>query len=97
MNQSFDADYSAIADGQLDQIEASGDAKLYNAILDVCELVFSTPNAARQRSTAITTHEGIRMVLAVRGHHPYKVFWSLERPRIEAVFPYEPRYEPPPE
>ena len=95
MSDEVDADYSEIADTQLDQIEASGDPKLYNAILGVCDLVFSDPAMARRLSTAITTSVGIRMRLAVPGNHPYKVFWSLEGPRIEAVFPYEPRFELP--
>lgn len=95
MSGGLDADYSEVADAQLDRIEASGDAKLYNAVLDVCEMVFDNPGLARQVSTAITTSEGIRMRLAVPGHFPFKVFWSLEGPRIEAVFPYEPSFEPP--
>ena len=28
------------------------------------------------------------MVLSVPGFPPYKVFWSTELPRVEAVFPY---------
>lgn len=88
-------DYSEIADSQLDAIEASGDAKLYNAILGICELIFNSPDLARQSSTAITTHDGVRMMLAVPRHPPYKVFWSLEGPRIEAVFPYDKRWEVP--
>jgi hypothetical protein len=92
LSDDVQADYSQIADAQLDQIEASGDSGLYNAILDICELVFTDPDAARRLSTAITTTEGIRMRLPVSGHYPYKVFWSLEVPRVEAVFPYEPRF-----
>jgi hypothetical protein len=88
-------DYSQIADSQLDAIEAGGDAKLYNAILDACQLVFSNPDLARQTSTAISTEQGVRMALAVRGHHPYKVFWDLSGPRIEAVFPYDSKWELP--
>jgi len=95
VTESFKADYSEIADHQLDAIEASGDAKLYNAILDVCQAIFDDPDAARRSSTAITTAVGIRMRLPVPGNFPYKVFWSLEGPRIEAVFPYEPRFELP--
>jgi hypothetical protein len=61
---------------------------LYEAILDVCEFVLAHPGRAQSRSSALTTAEGVRFRLAVPGHHPYKVFWSSDGPRIEAVFPY---------
>jgi hypothetical protein len=80
--------YSRVADEQLDALEAGPDVELYNAVLDACELVFRAPSLAQQRSTAITTHEGVRFRLPVAGHPPYKVFWSSEGPRIEAVFPH---------
>jgi hypothetical protein len=92
--EEFDGDYSEIADAQLDKIEASGDIELYNAILEVCHDIFDDPSLARHMSTAITTDVGIRMRLPVPGKAPYKVFWNLQGPRIEAVFPYEPRYDP---
>ena len=97
MTGAAENDYSEIADNQLGQIEASGDAKLYNAILDVCEIIFSGPDEARRLSTAITTDVGIRRRLPVPGNHPYKVFWSLDGSRIEAVFPCDPRFQLPPE
>jgi hypothetical protein len=80
--------YSKVADAQLDVLERTPDVELYNAVLDACELVFRAPGLAQQRSTAITTREGGRLRLPVAGHPPYKVFWSSEGPRIEAVFPH---------
>lgn len=85
---SADGDYSQVADKQLDSPEAGPDADLYNAVLDACEVIFRLPAQAQARSTAITTTEGIRFRLPVAGHPPYKVFWSSEGPRIEAVFPH---------
>ena len=80
--------YSRVADEQLDALEAAPDAALYNAVLDACELVFRAPSLVRERSTAITTKDGVRLRLPVAGHPPYKVFWSSDGPRIEAVFPH---------
>ncbi len=82
---SADGAYSQVADTQLDTLEAGSDADLYNAVLDACELILHLPAQAQARSTAITTTEGIRFRLPVAGHPPYKVFWSSEGPRIEAV------------
>ena len=81
-------DYSVVADGQLDELEAGPDADLYNAVLDACELIFRAPELAQGRSPAITTPDGVRLRLPVSGHPPYKVFWSSQGPRIEAVFPH---------
>ena len=80
--------YSAVADAQLDQFEEGPEAELYDAIIDACELVFRFPGKARSLSTAISTVEGILFRLPVAGHPPYKMFWSSEGPRIEAVFPH---------
>ena len=80
--------YSQVANKQLDSLEAGSDADLYNAVLDACELIFRLPAQAQARSTAITTAVGIRFRLPVAGHPPYKVFWSSDGPRIEAVFPH---------
>jgi len=80
--------YSQVANKQLDSLEAGSDVDLYNAVLDACELIFRLPAQAQARSTAITTAEGIRLRLPVAGHPPYKVFWSSDGPRIEAVFPH---------
>jgi hypothetical protein len=83
-----EGDYSAVADAQLEALERKADARLYDAVLDACELVFEHPARAQALSTAITTAEGIRFRLPVLGHPPYKVFWSAAGPRIEAVFPH---------
>ena len=80
--------YSEVANAQLDEIENGGDPDPYDALLDVCEFVHAHPGQAQSRSSALTTSEGVRFRLAVPGHHPYKVFWSSDGPRIEAVFPY---------
>lgn len=83
-----EGDYSEIADSQLDALEAGPDVDLYNAILDACELIFRMPGQAQPLSTAITTGDGILMRLPIAGHARYKVFWSTDGPRIEAVFPH---------
>lgn len=83
-----EGEYSAIADGQLDALELSNPA-LYNDILTICEFVFTNPGRAQSMSAAIRAEHGIVFRLAVPGRHPYKVFWSADGPRIEAVFPYE--------
>lgn len=85
---SVEGGYSEIADAQLDTLERGPDAELYNSVLDTIELIFRLPGEAQSLSTAITTSEGIRMRLPVIGHPPYKVFWSTDGPRIEAVFPH---------
>lgn len=85
---SEDGAYSEVADIQLDTLEAGPDAELYNAVLDACELIFRLPGQAQAASTAITTTAGIRFRLPVNGHPPYKIFWSSDGPRIEAVFPH---------
>jgi hypothetical protein len=79
--------YSEIADEQLNAIELR-DPALYNDILTVCELVFTDRGRAQSMSAAVRTAQGIVFRLAVPGRHPYKVFWSSDGPRIEAVFPY---------
>lgn len=87
---SFDGSYSAIADEQLDALEAGPDANLYNGALDACQLIFEATGLAQQRSTAITTNEGVRFRLPIAGHPPYKVLWShtADGPRGEAIFPH---------
>lgn len=85
---SSEADYSQVADDQLDALEKSPDTDLYNAVLDTIELIFQFPGQAQALSTAITTTDGMRMRLPVIGHPPFKVFWSTDGPRIEAIFPH---------
>lgn len=83
-----DDGYSQVADQQLDALEQGPDVDLYNAVLDACELIFRLPAQAQARSTAVSTKDGIVLRLPVAGHPPYKVFWSSDGPRIEAVFPH---------
>jgi hypothetical protein len=79
-------EYSAIADEQLDEMEAGPDAVLYNATLDAIELILAHPAEAQQHSSAITTRDGVRLVLPIVGY-PNSVYWSSgPPPRIEAVF-----------
>lgn len=85
---SNEAEYSEVADAQLDELEAGPDVDLYNAVLDACELIFQLTGNAQSLSTSFTTDKGILMRLPVAGHPPYKVFWSTSGPRIEAVFPH---------
>ena len=80
--------YSQVADEQLDDIEQSGNSQLYNDLVTVCEFILDNPESAQSRSSAITTQQGILFRYAVPGHSPYKVFWSSDGPRIEAVFPH---------
>jgi len=80
--------YSEIADQQLDELERLN-PDLYDAVLSLCESIFDHPERAQSLSRAITTEQGIRMVLSVPGFPPYEVFWSTELPRVEAVFPYD--------
>ncbi|HBJ72806.1 MAG TPA: hypothetical protein DDY88_03645 [Actinobacteria bacterium] len=84
-----DDGYSEIADQQLDALERDHDADLYNAVLDACDLIFRLQGKAQSLSTTIITADGQTLLrLPVAGHPPYKVFWSSQGPRIEAVFPH---------
>jgi len=85
---SVEGHYSQVADAQLDALENGPDVDLYNSVLDTIEFIFRLPGQAQSLSTAITTPAGIRMRLPVVGHPPYKIFWSTDGPRIEAVFPH---------
>jgi hypothetical protein len=80
-------DYSEVADQQLDELQAV-DPDLYDAVLTVCEFVVSQPSRARSMSSAVPTEDGVVLRLAVPTRHPYKVFWTSDGPRIEAVFPH---------
>jgi hypothetical protein len=88
VSDAFKGAYSAVADEQLDALEAGADAGLYNAVLDACELIFRFPGKAQSLSTAITTRDGVRLRYPVPGYPPYKVFWSSDGPRVEAVIPH---------
>lgn len=83
--------YSAVAAQQLDELEKSADDDFWGAILDACDLALNHPGEARKHSSAVArTDGGVVFRLAVTGHPPYKVFWSLDVgiPRVEAVFPH---------
>lgn len=79
--------YSELANVQLDELERRAPG-LYEAVMDTCEFIFDHPEMAQSRSRAVTTAEGMRMVLAVDDHPSYQVFWSTEMPRTEAVIRY---------
>jgi hypothetical protein len=84
-------DYSEVAAQQLDALERSADDDFWDAILDACDLALNHPSEAQKHSSAVVREDGhVVFRLAVTGHPPYKVFWSVTAgtPRIEAVFPH---------
>lgn len=82
-------DYSEVAAQQLDELEKSADDDFWDAILDACDLALNHPGEAQKHSTAVV-REDVVFRLAVTGHPPYKVFWSLDAgtPRVEAISPH---------
>lgn len=82
-----DLQYTEVAEGQLDALEAGPDADLYNRVCDACELVLLYPLQAQVRSQAVRTDDGIRMRLPVVGSD-LKVFWSTDGPTMHAIFDY---------
>lgn len=85
------SDYSDVAARQLDELARSAPDDLWDAILDACDLALNHPGEAQKRSTAVVRDDGGMVFrLAVTGHPPFKVFWSLDAgaPRVEAVFPH---------
>ena len=78
--------YSQVADQQLVEEELR-DSNLSDAVLTVCEHILDHPQQTQSMSRAIRTRQGIRMLLSVPGFPLYRVFWSTELPRAEAVFP----------
>ena len=88
MSPASSAGYSAIADQQLNDLEASNEPRLYDAVVATCESILDQPGDARRRSAAITTPQGIVFRTAVPGFPDIKVFWASDGPRIEAIFPY---------
>jgi hypothetical protein len=87
--------YSQVADEQLDEVVQSNDNLLYHDIVTVREFILNHPESAHSRSSAIVSEQGIRFRYAVLGHYPFKVFWSSDRPRIEAVIPHPSKHEIP--
>ena len=84
-------EYSEVADQQLDILEKTSEAHLYNAVIEVCAEILDNPGEVRKFSAVIKTDEGLRFSTAIPGGNPYKVFWSMSQDglnRIEAVFPY---------
>ncbi len=82
--------YSALANRQLDEIEAT-DPDLYDALIQACEFVLDHPlrATAASQSVAVTKpKETILRRFAVVGRSPWKIFWDPAGPRIEAVFEY---------
>ena len=79
---------SSIAVDQMRELKAGADVALYNAVVEACDFVLDATDRARKHSSAVTTAEGVRYRLPVVGYPPYKVFWSSDGPRIEAVFPH---------
>ena len=88
MSPHAQAGYSAVADQQLDELQASNQPRLHEAVVATCESILDRPSEARRRSAAIQTAHGIRFRTPVEGFSDFKVFWAGDGPRIEAVFPY---------
>lgn len=77
--------YSAVADRQLDALEGSADTTLWNAVVDALAFVFDEPERARLHSSAVRLGNGgviFDLPVSVR---PWRVYWSLDGPRIEAI------------
>jgi hypothetical protein len=87
MSEQSGTGYSAIADQQLDELQASGDPDLYAAVVETCELILEQPGLGRRRSAALRTPHGIRFRTPVNGFPEVTVVWASNDPRIEAVFP----------
>ncbi len=85
---SFKGAVSRVAQQQLHALESGDDVDLFNAVVDVCELILKYPAQAQRMSAAFTTQDGIVLRMPVVGHPPFKVFWTSKEPRIEAVFPH---------
>lgn len=85
---SFKGAVSRVAEQQLLALESGDDVDLFNAVVDVCELILKYPAQAQRMSAAFTTQDGIVLRMPVVGRPPFKVFWTSKEPRIEAVFPH---------
>lgn len=80
--------YAPVAVEQLTALHDGPDVDLYNAVLDVIDVVLAQPGIAQSMSSAILADGEVIMRLPVPGHHPFKVFWTTDGPTIRAVFPY---------
>jgi hypothetical protein len=82
-------DYAPVAIEQLDALEAGPDPDLYNAVLDLIEVVFTRPDLAQSMCSVVRAGDGTMIMrLPVPGYPQYKVFWTTDGPSIRAVFRY---------
>lgn len=79
--------YSQVAEDQLDTSKEV-DLDLYRDLVEVCEAILDEPKAYRASAPAVAAQSGILLRTPVPRRAPYKVFWSTDDPRIEAIFPY---------
>ena len=79
---------SELAQLQLAELANGSNVDLYQAVVDACNLILTSPGRAQGMSSAIFSFKGPVLRLPVVGHPPYKVFWTTEGPWIEAVFPH---------
>lgn len=79
--------FSDVAREQLQPLRDQGGER-WQAIRDALDLIFREPARARSQSTSFVTDVGLRLALPVVGVEPLKIFWSVDGPRVEAVFPY---------
>jgi len=83
---SFKGAVSRVAQQQLLALESGDDVHLFNAVIDVCELILKYPAQAQRMSAAFTTQDGIVLRMPVVGHPPFKVFWTAKGPSICGIF-----------
>jgi hypothetical protein len=82
--------YSALADQQLAEIEAT-DVDLYDDILTACEFILDHPHRALAMSATIVVTKpepGTIRRFTVVGRASWKIFWDAAMPRIEAIIEY---------
>ena len=79
---------SELAQLQLAELANGSNVDLYQAVVDACKLILTSPGRAHGMSSAIISFKGPVLRLPVVGHPSYKVFWTTEGPWIEAVFPH---------
>ena len=90
---SFKGAVSRVAQQQLHALESGDDVDLFNAVVDVCELILKYPAQAQRMSAAFTTQDGIVLRMPVVGHPPFKVFWVVNGPSIRGVRATQPALE----
>jgi len=82
---SFKGAVSRVAQQQLLALESGDDMDLFNAVVDVCELILKYPAQAQRMSAAFTAQEGIVLRMPVVGYPPFKVFWEVNELSIRGV------------